>query len=78
MTPLLAVFAPGPLEIIVVAGVALLLFGGRLPSVARNIGRSVLELRRGFSEALAEAEEFESVIAKQDAEAAAKKAARTS
>ena len=38
----------GELMLILVA--ALLLFGGRLPEVARNLGRSVADLKRGFSE----------------------------
>lgn len=36
----------GP-EIIVVAFVALLLFGNRLPSVMRSLGKSVTEFKRG-------------------------------
>lgn len=51
---LFAVFTPGPMEMVICGMVALLLFGGRLPKVARNLGQSVLELRKGMSEAFAE------------------------
>lgn len=40
-------------EIIIILAVALLLFGAkRLPDVARSVGRSVKELKRGLSGAL--------------------------
>ena len=38
---------PGPLELIVVLAVLLLLFGNRLPSVMRSLGRGVVEFKRG-------------------------------
>ena len=47
-------FGIGPTELCIVGAVALLLFGKRLPSVARSLGQSVLELRKGMSEAFAE------------------------
>lgn len=37
-------------ELIVVLLVALLLFGSRLPQVARSIGRSINSLKKGLSE----------------------------
>lgn len=38
---------PGPLEMFVIALVLLLLFGNRLPSVMRSLGRGVVEFKRG-------------------------------
>jgi sec-independent protein translocase protein TatA len=38
----------GP-ELIIVAFVALLLFGNRLPSVMRSLGKSVTEFKKGVS-----------------------------
>lgn len=49
-TTLLAFFMPGPTEMVVVGIVAVLLFGSRLPTVARSMGQSIMEFRRGFKE----------------------------
>jgi sec-independent protein translocase protein TatA len=38
---------PGPFEMLIVAGIALLLFGNRLPSVMRSLGRGVVEFKKG-------------------------------
>lgn len=43
-------FDVGPGELVLILVVALLLFGKRLPEVARGLGRSVGELRKGLSE----------------------------
>ena len=39
---------PGATELCIIAGVALLIFGKRLPGVARSIGSSVVEFRKGL------------------------------
>ena len=44
---LLAVFGIGPMELIIVAGIALLLFGTRLPKVMRSLGEGIVEFKRG-------------------------------
>ena len=40
---------PGPMEMLIIAGIMLLLFGGRLPSVMRNLGKGVVEFKKGIS-----------------------------
>lgn len=47
MNVLLGFFGVGPTELIVVSLVILLLFGNRLPSVMRSLGRGVIEFKRG-------------------------------
>ena len=39
----------GPMEMALLAGVCLLLFGNRLPSVMRSLGKSVTEFKKGVS-----------------------------
>lgn len=45
----------GP-ELIVILIVALLIFGSRLPSTMRNLGKSVNEFKRGLNEVVEDAE----------------------
>lgn len=40
-------WVPGTMELLIIAGIALLLFGHRLPSVMRNLGRGVVEFKKG-------------------------------
>jgi len=48
MFSVMAMFAPGPMEMLIVALVALLLFGNRLPSVMRSMGRGITEFKKGI------------------------------
>ena len=45
--PLFAMFSP--MEILVFAAIAMLLFGNRLPSVMRSLGRGVVEFKKGVA-----------------------------
>ena len=41
-------FIPGTQELLIIAFVALLIFGNRLPSVMRSLGKSVTEFKKGI------------------------------
>jgi sec-independent protein translocase protein TatA len=45
---MLAFFGVGPLELLIVAGVLLLVFGNRLPGVMRSLGRGIVEFKHGL------------------------------
>jgi sec-independent protein translocase protein TatA len=38
----------GPIELLVVMGVAVLLFGKRLPEVGRSLGKGIVEFKKGL------------------------------
>ncbi len=39
---------PGPMEMLIIGVIILLLFGNRLPSVMRSLGRGVVEFKKGI------------------------------
>ncbi|OYW15788.1 MAG: Sec-independent protein translocase TatA [Planctomycetales bacterium 12-60-4] len=39
---------PGPMEMIIFGVIALLLFGKRLPEVARSLGKGIVEFKKGL------------------------------
>lgn len=51
MATSLAMWTPGPLELVVILIIAVLLFGKRLPEIARGMGKSLHEFRKGLKEA---------------------------
>lgn len=44
---LLGMFGLGPMEMVIVGVIVLLLFGNRLPSVMRSLGRGITEFNKG-------------------------------
>jgi sec-independent protein translocase protein TatA len=49
MSTLFAIMGISPVELMVLCVVLLLLFGNRLPSVMRSLGRGVVEFKRGIN-----------------------------
>ena len=47
----LAISWTGPFEMMLLAGLGLLIYGKRLPEVGRNIGKGIVEFKRGLKEA---------------------------
>ncbi len=47
----------GSIELLIVGGIAVLLFGNRLPSIARSMGSSIVEFKKGMREVQAQTEE---------------------
>jgi sec-independent protein translocase protein TatA len=58
MSPLLAVFGIGTTEMIVVMVVILVLFGHRLPSVMRSMGRGIKEFKEGINDPTGDDDEY--------------------
>ncbi len=42
-------FGLSPMELLIIGGIAVLLFGSRLPSVARSLGKSMTEFKKGLN-----------------------------
>lgn len=55
-------FGIGTFELVMISGVAVMLFGGRLPKVARSVGQSLMEFKRGFLEVSKECDRLESEV----------------
>lgn len=46
----LAFWTPGPMELVIILIVAVLVFGKRLPDIARGLGKSMTEFKKGLRE----------------------------
>jgi len=44
----LALFSPGPMEMLIIGVIAVLLFGKRLPEVGRSLGKGIIEFKKGI------------------------------
>lgn len=49
MVPIAFIGNLGPMEMLLVAGIALLLFGKNLPKVARDAGKAIVEFKKGMA-----------------------------
>ncbi len=47
LAPIAFIGMPGPFEMMIIAAIVLLLFGNRLPSTMRSLGRGIVEFKKG-------------------------------
>jgi sec-independent protein translocase protein TatA len=45
-----ALGAPGPVGLFIILIIAVLLFGNRLPEIARSVGKGIAEFKKGFKD----------------------------
>ena len=60
--------APGPVELTIIALLALLFFGNRLPSVMRSLGIGITEFKKGIRDGDVENNKIEEQKAKPEPE----------
>jgi sec-independent protein translocase protein TatA len=49
MLSLFAFGMPGPMEMMIILGIGVLLFGKRLPEVGRSLGKGIVEFKKGVN-----------------------------
>ena len=64
--PYLGFWTPGPLEWIVILVVVVLIFGRRLPEIARNFGKTLTEFKKGIKEAQGSARDCKAYYGKKE------------
>ena len=47
LTPFAFIGMPGPMEMMIILGIGVLLFGKRLPEVGRSLGKGIVEFKKG-------------------------------
>jgi len=57
MTQILSFWTPGPVELIIILVIVILIFGRRLPEIAKNVGKSLFEFKKGMKESSKGSEE---------------------
>lgn len=62
---LFAFVMPGPMELIIIAVIGVLLFGNRLPKIARSVGSAIPSFKSGLSEVQSELEEVSDAVKKE-------------
>ena len=62
ITNILAMWTPGPIELIIIGVIALLIFGKRLPEMARGLGASFTQFKKGLKETKDAKEDVESEL----------------
>ena len=48
MTPLFGILGLSPMEVLIIAGLGVLLFGRKLPEVGRYLGKGIVEFKKGI------------------------------
>ncbi len=48
MTPLFGILGLSPMEVLIIAGLGVLLFGRKLPEVGRYLGKGIVEFKKGM------------------------------
>lgn len=59
---LLSFIMPGPTELLIIGLIAVLLFGNRLPKVARSIGSAIPQFKKGLDDVKDEIKDVEKTL----------------